>query len=249
MGWGQKRHSLEQLWGQKYHYLRAGWDFATSIIAGTRVEKKRKAELAYWKLQKAKEGDLSSDHFEYFYTEHFGLDPEFYEGKRILDVGSGPRDPLNWATMATEAVGLDPLMADYESQDITGDSTMTRIAGRAEDVPFPDSHFDVVTSFNSLDHVDDVSASIREIKRVTRPGGLFLLITDVNHEPTVTEPVSYEWDVVEEFTPEFELLDRDCREKSEETVYSSIRFGDPYDFEDDTPRYGVLSAKFERAEG
>lgn len=81
---------------------------------------------------------------------------------------------------------------------------------------------------------------------MTSPNGLFLLITDVNHDPTVTEPISYGWDVVEKFAPKFDLVWQDQREKSEDGIYASARFGEPYDFSDETSRYGVLSAKFKR---
>ena len=40
-------------------------------------------------------------------------------------------------------------------------------------LPFPDASFDLVTSFGVLEHVKDDAASLREIRRVLRPGGLF----------------------------------------------------------------------------
>ena len=52
---------------------------------------------------------------------------------------------------------------------------MEYVASGSESIPFPDGHFDVVTSLNSLDHVDDLDMTIREIKRVVRRGGFFLL--------------------------------------------------------------------------
>lgn len=228
-----------------HQFAKAGWDLFVSLLSRDRTEKKRKAELGYWKLQKAKDGDLSAGHYEQFYADHFDLRPEDYAGKRVLDVGCGPRGSLDWATMTEQSVGLDPLVGEYEGLGID-DSPMDYVESGAEDVPFPDSHFDIVTSFNSLDHVDDLGHTVAEIKRVTAPGGLFLLITDVNHDPTVTEPVSFGWDVVEEFEPAFELLWQDHREKSEGGVYESAADGEPYDFSDDTDRYGVLSAKFEK---
>jgi ubiquinone/menaquinone biosynthesis C-methylase UbiE len=49
---------------------------------------------------------------------------------------------------------------------------------------FKDSQFDVISSFNNLDHVDDINITIKEIKRCLKIGGHFLLITDVGHDPT-----------------------------------------------------------------
>jgi ubiquinone/menaquinone biosynthesis C-methylase UbiE len=229
-----------------YRYLRAGWELMGSVLTRETDRKKRKAELGYWELQSAKDADLSADHYEFFYTDHFDLGAEDYADVRVLDIGCGPRGSLNWATMTDQRVGLDPLVEKYSERGILDRSEMEYVDSGAEEIPFPDGHFDVVTSFNSLDHVDDIDDTIAEIKRVTAPGGLFLLITDVNHEPTVTEPVSFGPEIVEAFEPEFRLLRDDCREKSEGNVYSSAKFAEPYDFSDDTDRYGVLSAKFEK---
>lgn len=231
-----------------YQFAKAGWDLFVALLSRDQTEKKRKAELGYWKLQKAKDGNLSAGHYEYFYTDHFGLGHDDYAGQQVIDIGCGPRGSLDWATMAEQAVGLDPLVGEYEDLGVGEDSHVEYVESGAEDIPFSDGHFDVVTSFNSLDHVDDLQQTVAEIKRVTAPGGLFLLITDVNHDPTVTEPLSFGWDVVERFEPEFELLWQDHREKSESGVYESVADGDPYDHSDDTRRYGVLSAKFEKRE-
>lgn len=229
-----------------YQYAKAGLNLILAVLSRDPTEKKRKAELGYWKLQMARQGSLPSDHYEYFFTNHFDLDTHDYEGKRVLDIGCGPRGSLNWATMTKQSVGLDPLANEYEDLGIDDDSPMEYVESGAENIPFPDNHFDIVTSFNSLDHVDDLEQSISEIKRVTAPDGLLLLITDVNHDPTVTEPISYSWDVVERFTPEFELIWQDQREKSEDGIYASAQYGESYDFSDNSARYGVLSAKFKR---
>ena len=52
--------------------------------------RKAQAELAFWRSVHDVQGGLSSDHFEEFFTEHFGLMRAFYEGKRLLDEGTFP---------------------------------------------------------------------------------------------------------------------------------------------------------------
>ena len=44
-------------------------------------------------------------------------------------------------------------------------------------LPFPDSSFDVVLSFQVIEHVEDVSAYLREIDRVLAPGGSVIIAT------------------------------------------------------------------------
>jgi SAM-dependent methyltransferase len=119
---------------------------------------------------------------------------------------------------------------------------MRYVKAPAETIPFPDNHFDVVSSFNSLDHVDDLDTAVREVCRVVKPGGLLLLLTDVNHEPTITEPITLTWDVVDRFTPPLHVLDVRRYEKDSSGMYASLVSGTPYDDADLRPRYGILSA-------
>lgn len=49
------------------------------------------------------------------------------------------------------------------------------IAAVAEGLPFADGEFDLVTCQTVLIHVADVAAVLREMRRVTRPGGALLL--------------------------------------------------------------------------
>ena len=65
--------------------------------------------MAYWRSRKAAEGVLTNSHYEFFFTAYFGSSADFYSGKRIFDVGCGPRGSLEWAEMTAERVGTDPL--------------------------------------------------------------------------------------------------------------------------------------------
>ncbi len=189
---------------------------------------------------------LNNSHYEYFYTTHFGLPKSFYSGKRILDIGCGPRGALEWADNAAERIGLDPLAKDYEELGIKNQK-MKYVASGAENIPFPDGYFDVVISFNSLDHVDDLDKCIAEIIRAVKPDGLFLLLTDVNHKPTATEPISFSWDVVEKFKPALTLIEQKHYEKGNSGLYDSIKNDNIlYNFNDLKTRYGILSAKFQK---
>jgi SAM-dependent methyltransferase len=160
---------------------------------------KQEAELAYWTHRRRVEGELGHMHYEAFYTGAFGLTPDDYAGKRVLDIGCGPRGSLEWADMALERVGLDPLVDGYRRLGIKRHA-MSYVAAGAEAMPFDDEHFDIVVAFNSLDHVDDVDAAILEMTRVTRRGGTGLLLVEVNHAPTLTEPQTLELDVLDRFS-------------------------------------------------
>lgn len=215
------------------------YDFAGVLFRGRRA--KLLAELLYWKYRQWREGVLGNEHFLYFFTTHFGFGIDDYADSEILDVGCGPRGSLLWATHAVRAVGLDPL-ADYYRRMHNIPGNMEFVQGNAESMPFADSSFDYVSSFNSLDHVDSPDAAIAEIKRVLRPGGYFLLLTEIHLRPALCEPSAFGWDIVSRFEPEFELVDR--KEYEGAHLYAAIRRGQPFNHADRRERYGVLSALF-----
>jgi len=144
-------------------------------------------EFRYWCNKQAQETNLTNAHYAHFYTACFGLGLDDYRGHRILDVGCGPRGSLEWAITAAEAVGVDPLADRYRKLQ-TRKQRMTYVNAYAERMPFANGHFDDVFCFNALDHTADFRAALKEIGRVLRPGGRLLLITEVNHEPTLAEP-------------------------------------------------------------
>lgn len=165
---------------------------------------KRRAELKYWRERHSAENQiLSNTHYEPLYTSAFGLDRSVYSGKRVLDIGCGPRGSLEWADVTAQRVGLDPLVPDYRKLGI-GRHKMEYCAAPSHKIPFPGGHFDFVTCLNALDHVDDFEGTVGEIKRVTKAGGFFLLSVELDHPPTPAEPITITHDQLRTFAPEFE---------------------------------------------
>jgi ubiquinone/menaquinone biosynthesis C-methylase UbiE len=179
-------------------------------------------ELSYWKRQKKTEGRLANDHYAYFFTTHFGLDPSFYSGKFVLDIGCGPRGSLEWADMASRRIGVDPLAMEYLKLG-ANNHRMEYIASPSETIPLSDGECDIVSSFNSLDHVESVEKTIREIKRITRPCGVFLLLVEVNHPPTACEPHQLtQSSLIRMLEPEFKCDRFDMYRSSPDGIYDSI---------------------------
>lgn len=206
-------------------------------------------ELAYWKGRKKIEGALTNDYYKYFYTTHFGLDDAFYMGKFILDIGCGPRGSLEWALMASRRIGLDPLANEYLHLGAR-DHRMEYLDGRVEDIPIASGKCDVIFSFNSLDHVDDIGQALKEIKRITRPEGYFLLLVEVNHPPTDCEPHNLSPDeIIEMLKPEFACESVRVYRRAGRGIYDSIESGTELDIREWQSAKGYMSAKFIRISG
>lgn len=94
------------------------------------------------------------------------------KGSRALDVGCGEgRFCRMLAERGAEAVGLDPTLKLIE---IARDRhpAGSYVVGMAEQLPFGDGEFDLVTSVLSLVDIEDYRAAIAEMARVCRPGGI-----------------------------------------------------------------------------
>lgn len=197
-------------------------------------------EYAYWRSRLAEEKQFGNSFYGRMFTRSVGLRYDFYAGKRILDVGCGPRGSLEWATHAAERVGVDVLVGRYRRFGIESHS-MRYVEAGAEDMPFEDGYFDVVTSFNALDHVEDVRASLREMARVLRPGGMLVLVVDIHRRPTVAEPHALPWDLATWLDPSLEVVEERHLEKPSRGDYLANPV--PFDHADPTDRYGVLVLK------
>lgn len=205
-------------------------------------------ELKFWAGNVEKEGTLQNSFYETFYTSDFNISPEEYDDKAILDIGCGPRGSLEWADGANVRIGLDPLVNEYYK--LNGGTLfhkMQYVNGYSEDMPFPDGVFDFVFSINSLDHVDDLDETISEMKRVLKIGGICGIIVDVNHKPTVNEPITIDLDLKDKFLDVCEVID----ERVYETVYKTgfrHNLDDPafYDFDNGEFRPAILLLKLRK---
>jgi len=220
----------------------------SALPAGARRRFKHYHELRYWRgVTRPIRDDRTKleherAHYEYFFTTFFGLKAEDYSGRALLDIGCGPCGSLEWAKSARERVGLDPLADEYRK--LANDTqAMTYCAASSETIPYPDGHFDSVSAFNCLDHVDDVQKTIAEMKRVTAPGGRILLIVEIGHAPTPTEPHWLDESVVELFAPEFEAVSlHTYGVREDHNLYASLL--DDIPFEPGQP--GIFCVRLER---
>lgn len=104
--------------------------------------------------------------------------PHLAPGQTLLDLGSGPGTitldlaervaPGRVTALEHNDAALDLTRAEAQRRDVEVDLAV----GDVHDLPFPDGSFDVVHAHQVLHHVADPVQALREMRRVTRPGGL-----------------------------------------------------------------------------
>jgi ubiquinone/menaquinone biosynthesis C-methylase UbiE len=101
-----------------------------------------------------------------------------FRGKRVLEVGVGAgTDHLQWARAGADLYGVDLTNAGITTTrkrlEVYGLTSNLRQID-AEALPFESSFFDVVYSWGVIHHSEHPERIIGEIKRVLKPGGLFI---------------------------------------------------------------------------
>ena len=106
-------------------------------------------------------------------------------GQDWLDVGCGHSLLPEWRAAQERQliarprllVGLDPELGALQKHG----SVQLRVCGDAATLPFEAASFDVVTANMVVEHLSDPGTQFREIARVLKPGGRFVL-----HTPNAT---------------------------------------------------------------
>lgn len=127
----------------------------------------------------------------------------FVENKSVLDIACGTGYGLGLlketATLVT-GVDVDPVAAS-EAKNECGANTSV-LLGDGLNLPFDDESFDVVTSFETLEHLRERGNFLAELKRVLRPNGFLILSTpNANYTKPVNGKPSNPFHIFE-YTPE-----------------------------------------------
>lgn len=120
------------------------------------------------------EPDLFNEHFaRYAYAQHFCT------GKYVLDTGCGVGyGSRHLAETALSVVGIDadPLALRYANSHFQA-ANVSYMAGDCQVLPFDSGSFDVVISFELIEHLPDAEKYLAEVKRVLKSDGIFVVST------------------------------------------------------------------------
>jgi ubiquinone/menaquinone biosynthesis C-methylase UbiE len=114
---------------------------------------------------------------------HVDIDPKWI----ILDVGCGGGRTVGRMAQRTilgKVFGMDysPDMVKYSkkvNKKLIAENRVEIIEGSVETMSFPDDFFDLVTAFETYYFWNNVLAAFKEIKRVLKPNGAFLIVNEM----------------------------------------------------------------------
>jgi ubiquinone/menaquinone biosynthesis C-methylase UbiE len=101
------------------------------------------------------------------------------KGKKILDIASGTgygSAILGESASSVLGVDLDAEAVEYATKNY-GSKNVKFVSGDGEKIPAEDGSFDAVVSYETIEHIKDYKTFMDEVKRVLKPGGLFILST------------------------------------------------------------------------
>lgn len=98
------------------------------------------------------------------------IDPRYH----LLDLGAGTGNNsyMNFRGKVTRVVGVDPDTSVLQNPFLD-DAKI----GKGKFIPCDDAVFDVAIAANVLEHLDDPGSVFREVYRVLKPGGVFIIKT------------------------------------------------------------------------
>ena len=107
-------------------------------------------------------------------------------GANVLDIGcGGGANLLRLAKLAARGTvcGIDISECSLECsrkkvREYIAEGRCQVKYGSAEEIPFSDGFFDVATAFETVYFWKDMAAALREVRRVLREDGLFMVVND-----------------------------------------------------------------------
>ena len=105
------------------------------------------------------------------------------DGNKVLDVASGTgygAFNIRKNNPAIDIIGveIDEMAVEYANFIYGGGGgVISYLKGSILNLPFEDNTFNVVTSFETIEHIEDDKGQVKEVLRVLKDGGLYIVST------------------------------------------------------------------------
>ena len=153
--------------------------------------------------ERLEQGDLSQGMAEHLHR--YKIAEMFCSGKTVLDIACGEGYGTNLLSKFAKTIaGVDIDNQTVIEAKLKYTAENIQFAqGDTSNIPFPDSTFDVVVSFETIEHHDKHDEMITEIKRVLKPDGVFVISTPDKYVYTDLKGVKNKFHVKELYKKEF----------------------------------------------
>lgn len=148
----------------------------------------------------------------YEHMHRYAFAASLCQGMRVLDAACGEGyGSAMLADSGADVTGLDLSEAaiGHALQRYGGQSRLTFATGDCTALPFDADRFDVVVSFETLEHLAEQARVLAEFRRVLRPGGFLLISSPDKAEYSDARGFNNQFHVRELYRDELETLLRE----------------------------------------
>ena len=151
------------------------------------------------------EGVVQLEHLNRYY---FVVNQIDLKNKKVLDIASGEGYGSNiLSNYAQNVVGVDISNEAVEHAKIKYNNTNLKfVQGDAAKIPLDDDSFDVVVSFETIEHHDKHLEMMNEIKRVLKSDGILIISSPDKYHYTDLPKIKNEFHIKELYYDEFKRL-------------------------------------------
>lgn len=165
---------------------------------------KIKTEMTGERLETDIINDSTDEHLH-----RYAIAMQYAKDKIVLDIASGEGYGTSLlADVARKVFGVDISVKDVEKARLKygNKKNLNYINGSVYEIPFEDDYFDLVVSFETIEHVKEHDIVLKEIKRVLKKDGILIISTPDKRTYSDIPNFSNPFHLRELYTAQFETL-------------------------------------------